>query len=212
MVTDMHQFISSCTVCAQSKVTWTLPIQKLMPLPTPQHPWSHLALDFMADLPACQGKTVILVIIDLFSKSLCLIPLSKILTTVETAELMFNWVFWYFGLLEDIVSDWGSQFTSQVWKHFMDKLEVTVSLTSGYHPQAKGQVEWADHEISIFFWDLFVSTVRRIGFASFCGLSMHMYESFGHLTHPFPVHHWLPTSLTPVGGQPFWFIISRWIF
>ncbi|XP_029102302.1 uncharacterized protein LOC114909175 [Scleropages formosus] len=32
----------------------------------------------------------------------------------------------------------GSQFTSRVWKAFWRRLGVTVSLTSGYHPQANG--------------------------------------------------------------------------
>ncbi len=41
----------------------------------------------------------------------------------------------------DIVSDTGPQFISHVWKAFFQLLGVTVSLSSGYHPQTNGQTE-----------------------------------------------------------------------
>ncbi|XP_023809062.1 uncharacterized protein LOC111947114 [Oryzias latipes] len=51
------------------------------------------------------------------------------------------------GIPSDIVSDRGPQFTSQVWKAFCSALGATVSLTSGYHPQANGQAERANQEL-----------------------------------------------------------------
>lgn len=39
--------------------------------------------------------------------------------------------------IEDVVSD--LQFLSWVWGSFMENLGVTLSLTSGYHPQSNGQ-------------------------------------------------------------------------
>lgn len=74
MLTDVYCYIDSCTDCAQAKVQHTLPVGKLMLLPTPQHPWSHLSLDFFNDLSKYQGNTIILVIIDKFSCFLWLIP------------------------------------------------------------------------------------------------------------------------------------------
>ncbi|KAK3570478.1 hypothetical protein QTP86_019826 [Hemibagrus guttatus] len=49
----------------------------------------------------------------------------------KTAELMFNHIFCYFGIPEDIVSDRGPQFISRVWKAFFSRLGVAVSLSSG---------------------------------------------------------------------------------
>lgn len=61
---------------------------------------------------------------------------------METAEALFTNVFLNFGIPEDIVSDWGLQFISQVWKAFLSSLQFTVSLTlTSYHPQANGQAE-----------------------------------------------------------------------
>uniref|UniRef100_A0A8C9RLK8 Integrase catalytic domain-containing protein n=1 Tax=Scleropages formosus TaxID=113540 RepID=A0A8C9RLK8_SCLFO len=140
--------VQACVTCAQ---TQTLPEKAaglLEPLPTPIQPWTHVALDFLVDLPASEGKTVVLSVVDCFSKACRLIPLPKLPNVLEVAEILFEQVFRLKGLPEDIVSDRGSQFTSQVWKAFWRWLGVTVSLTSGYHPQANGQVERLQQDIA----------------------------------------------------------------
>ncbi len=109
-----------------------------------------LAIDFVTDLPPSQGHTTILTVIDRFSKACRLIPLPKLPTALETAEALCNYVFRFYGLPEDIVSDRGPQFTSRVWSAFCRQLEINVSLTSGYHPQANGQVEWLNQELTRF--------------------------------------------------------------
>ncbi|XP_048033100.1 interferon-induced very large GTPase 1-like [Megalobrama amblycephala] len=67
------------------------------------------------------------VIVDRFSKSCRLIPLRGLLTAMETAEMLFNHVFRYFGIPEDIVSDRGPQFISRVWKAFHSLLGPDVA-------------------------------------------------------------------------------------
>ncbi|KAK3532716.1 hypothetical protein QTP86_028085 [Hemibagrus guttatus] len=69
---------------------------------------------------------------------------------MDTAECLFNHVFRYYGLPEDLVSDQGSQFTSRVWRAFFKRLRVTVSLSSGYHPQRNGQTERKIQEVGRF--------------------------------------------------------------
>ncbi|KAK3553382.1 hypothetical protein QTP70_003555 [Hemibagrus guttatus] len=98
----------------QSKTPKELPSGLLQPLPIPQGPWSHLSIDFVTDLPPSNGFTTILVIIDRFSKACRLIPLKGLPTAMETAQSLFHHVFRVYGIPEDIVSDRGTQFTSQV--------------------------------------------------------------------------------------------------
>ncbi len=141
MSRDVTTYVKYCQVCAQSKTPKELPSGLLQPLPIPQRPWSHLSIDFVNDLPHSDGFTTILVIIDRFSKSCRLIPLKKLPTAMETTLALFHQVFRVYGLPEDIVSDRGTHFTSQVWRAFCKHLDINVSLTSGYHPQANGQVE-----------------------------------------------------------------------
>ncbi len=120
---------------------------KLVPLPIPHRPWSHLGVDFATDLPPSNGFTTILVVVDRFSKSCKLIPLRGFPSALETAESLFQHIFRNFGLPEDIVSDRGPQFTSRVWRGFLHLLGVSVSLSSGYHPQTNGQTERKIQEI-----------------------------------------------------------------
>ncbi len=150
MARDMRRFVQDCEGCAKSKSPRHLPAGNLFPLPIPNRPWSHLGVDFVTDLPASDGNTGILVVVDRFSKSCRLIPLKRLPTAMETAELMFNHMFRYFGIPEDIVSDRGPQFISRVWKSFVKLLGVTISLSTGYHPQTNGQTERKIQEIGRF--------------------------------------------------------------
>lgn len=75
-----------------------------------------------------------------------LIPLSSIPSAFTTAELLFDQMFRYFGIPEEIVGDRGPQFMSLVWSSFMSKMGTTINLTSVYHPQANSQVEQANQK------------------------------------------------------------------
>ncbi|KAK3544089.1 hypothetical protein QTP86_001255, partial [Hemibagrus guttatus] len=148
MTVDVRRYVQGCEGCAMSKDPRHLPAGKLLPLPVSSRPWSHLGVDFVTDLPTSREHTCILVVVDRFSKSCRLLPLRGPPTTLETAELLFNHVFRYFGIPEDIVSDRGPQFISRVWRAFLTCLGVAVSLSSGYHPQTNGQTERKIQEIS----------------------------------------------------------------
>ncbi len=144
---DVRRFVQGCSDCAISKNPRHLPSGKLLPLPVPTRPWSHLGVDFITDLPPSNGNTCFLVIVDRFSNSCCLLPLKGLPTAIETAENLFNQMFRYFGIPEDIVSDRGPQFISRIWNAFFALLNVTVSLSSGCHPQTNGQMERKVQEI-----------------------------------------------------------------
>ncbi|KAI2652427.1 Transposon Tf2-6 polyprotein [Labeo rohita] len=150
MARDVRRYVQGCKECAMSKSPRHLPAGKLHPLPVPNRPWSHLGVDFMTDLPVSNENTCILVIVDCFSKFCRLIPLKKLPTALETAEHLFNHVFRYYGIPEDIVSDREPQFISRVWKSFFKLLGVTVGLSSGYHPQTNGQTERKIQEVGRF--------------------------------------------------------------
>ncbi|KAK3544051.1 hypothetical protein QTP86_000262 [Hemibagrus guttatus] len=133
MAEDVACFVRGCSVCAMVSTSRRLPEGKLVPLPIPHRPWSHLGIDFATDLPVSNGFTTILVTVDRFSKACKLIPLKGLPTALET-EALFSNVFRHFGIPEDIVSYRGPQFISRVWQGFFKLLGVWVSLSSGYHP------------------------------------------------------------------------------
>ncbi|KAK3531442.1 hypothetical protein QTP70_020528 [Hemibagrus guttatus] len=148
--TDVERFVWACPTCAESWVSRQLPEGLLEPLPTPQCPWSHLSVDFLTNLPDSGGFTTVMVVVDRFSKECKLIPLKGSPTAMQTVEAMFQHVFQNFGLPEDIVSDRGSQFTSRVWRPLCEQLDISVSLSSGYHPQSNGQAECLNQDTGRF--------------------------------------------------------------
>ncbi|KAK3513204.1 hypothetical protein QTP70_009747 [Hemibagrus guttatus] len=74
MAVDVKRYVQGCRECAMSKSPRHLPAGKLLPLPVPNRPWSHLGIDFIVDLPASEGCTCVLVIVDRFSKACRLMP------------------------------------------------------------------------------------------------------------------------------------------
>ena len=147
VVADVRDFVTACTVCARSKSSHQSPAGLLHPLPVPGRPWSHIALDFVTGLPPSMGNTVILTVVDRFSKAVHLVALPKLPSSKETGELLMEHVYRLHGLPVDIVSDRGPQFTSQAWKALCKGIGATISLSSGYHPQSNGQAERANQSL-----------------------------------------------------------------
>ncbi|KAI2663199.1 Transposon Tf2-6 polyprotein [Labeo rohita] len=158
---DTITFIKQCITCNTSKAQRQLPAGLLQPLPVPKRPWSHLAVDFVTDLPSSQGHTTILSVVDRFSKGCRFIPFPKLPSAMETAEALCNAVFRFYGLPEDIVSDRGPQFTSRLWSSFFRLLGVNVSLTSGYHPEANGQDRQGDWSRYLLWAEYAQNSIRK---------------------------------------------------
>ena len=144
---DTEEFIAACSVCARSKANSQRPQGLLQPLPVPHRPWSHIAIDFVTGLPESQGKTVILTIVDRFSKSAHFVPLTKLPSAKETAEIMISHVFRLHGIPQEIVSDRGPQFACAFWKAFCTLIGAKSQLSSGFHPQTNGQTERLNQEL-----------------------------------------------------------------
>lgn len=129
MSTIIRRVVQSCAVCATIKSLHCPPVGKLRPLLIPNIPWSHIAVDFVMDLPTSKVYTAILVVVDRFSKGCLFIPFRTYPTVIQVAEGLFQSVFCYYRLLEDILSDCGPQFITKIWKALFWRLGAMVSLT-----------------------------------------------------------------------------------
>jgi len=123
------------------------PAGLLQPLSVPSWPCSHIAMDFVTGLPPSGGMTVVLTVVDRFSKAAHFIPLPKLPSARETATVVLDHVFRIHGLPVNVVSDRGPQFVSRFWTEFCRQLGATASLSSGYHPQTNRQAERANQDL-----------------------------------------------------------------
>ena len=142
---DTAEVVSACPVCARAKGGSLRPQGLLQPLSVLHRPWSHVALDFVTGLPESRGNTVILTVVDRFSKYGHFIPLPKLPSAKETAQLLQN-IFRIHGLPREVTSDHGPQFTSSFWGAFGKQVGAKPHLSSGFHPQTNGQMERLNQE------------------------------------------------------------------
>jgi hypothetical protein len=98
-------------------------------------------MDFITDLPLANGKDLIFVVVDRLTKMAHFIPCTKTITEEETAKLFHNNIYCIHVLPNDIVSDKGTQFTSNFWRGLFQLLGVKINLSTAYYPQTDGQIE-----------------------------------------------------------------------
>ncbi len=120
MARDIREFVLACSVCARGKTSNRPPEWLLQPLSVPSRPWSHIALDFVIALPPSLGNTVVLAVVDRFSKTAHFIPLPKLPSAKETAATVVNHVFRIHGLPVDVVSNRGPQSCPNFGESFVD--------------------------------------------------------------------------------------------
>ena len=100
----------------------------------------------MGPLPECEGYRYLFTCIDRFSRWAEAIPLRDMTAQSCARALVRQWVSRY-GVPEDVTTDRGTQFTSDLWRELNKLLGIRASTTTAYHPQANGLVERLHRQI-----------------------------------------------------------------
>ena len=107
-------------------------------------------IDFYDPLPTAKyGFQYILAVLDGFSKYVKPYPLRRQIT-LATINKIFGHYIPHIGKPERIITDLGTQFTTEAWKEKLRKEGIKHTLTSIRHPQAN-MVERVNRELSKFF-------------------------------------------------------------
>jgi hypothetical protein len=101
----VQDLVRACVVCQRYKSEHLHPVGLLLPLPVPQGIWTDVALDFVEALPRVRGKSVILTVIDRFSKYNHFIPLAHPYSAESVAQAFFVDIVRLHGVLQSLVSD-----------------------------------------------------------------------------------------------------------
>jgi hypothetical protein len=101
----VRDFVRSCITCQRNKTKHLHLAGLLQPLEVPTTVWADVAMDFVERLPQVNGKSVILAVIDRFSKYCHFLPLRHPYTTTSVARFFFDNIVKLHGILSSIVSD-----------------------------------------------------------------------------------------------------------
>ena len=133
MDADLEAKVRTCTECQSSR-----PPPASAPLhPWPQKPWSQLHLDYAGPFV----NRMFLVLVDAHSKWLEVVPVSAATSTATIEKLQA--IFATHGLLERIVTDNGTVFTSEEFENFLQQNGIAHTRTGPYHLASNGLAERA---------------------------------------------------------------------
>ena len=136
---DVADFCRSCEVC-QKSTHGRGACAPMIPLPIMGGPFERIAMDIVGPLPRSRaGHRYVLVVCDYATKYPEAVPLKSIDAECIADELVK--IFARMGIPKEILTDQGSNFTSQLLAEVYHLLHVKALRTSPYHPQTDGLVE-----------------------------------------------------------------------
>ena len=149
----MNNYVQGCGMCQQFKINQSLlnPAYQAIEGAKTTRPFAHCSMDLITDLPPVEGYNSILVVVDQgLSKGVILCPCAKTLTWEGTAILLQDNLFKRFGLPDKMISDRDPRFAAHAFQELLKLLNIRSNLTTAYHPQSDGAMEWVNQEIKAY--------------------------------------------------------------
>lgn len=108
---------------------------------TPFSSFEKISMDIVGPLPeTVKGNSYILTIQDHLTKFSLAIPLRSI-TTIQVANALLKYFICIFGAPKIILTDQGTNFTSNLMKRFAKQFKIKQYKTTAFYPQANGALE-----------------------------------------------------------------------
>jgi hypothetical protein len=146
----VKDWVRSCVICQKNKTEALQPAGLLQPLEVPRQVWADIAMDFIEGLPKVHGKSVILTVVDRFSKYAHFIAMNHPYTAATVARAFFEGIVRLHGFPSSIVSDRDPVFTGNVWKDLFKLAGVKLKMSTTFHPQTDGQSEVVNKTIAMY--------------------------------------------------------------
>lgn len=137
---DVRRWCQTCLTCAARKSPAPRNKAKLVSI-YPGYPLQLVAMDLLGPLPESTNKnSYVLVVTDYFTRYTEAYALPNQEARTVACKLV-NEFFFRFSLPEQLHSDQGRQFESEVLKEVTTMLQIKKTRTTPYHPQSDGLVE-----------------------------------------------------------------------
>jgi hypothetical protein len=136
MRSRVAEYVKTCPICQRVKPDNRKPPGLMQSSPIGA-PWEVLYMDLMGPYVKSYpgGYSYILVVIDDFTKWVEIVPL-KDATTIRIGKVLEESIFCRYGMPKTLVSDNGTNFTSNVMAYLCSQWKVKQRFTSPYHPQS----------------------------------------------------------------------------
>jgi Integrase zinc binding domain len=102
---DVLNYVMSCFNCQMTKPEHIPTPGLLHPLPIPVEAWTSIGLDFVTGLPKCDGKEVIMVMVDRLTKFAHFVALSHPYSAITIAKVFLDNIYKLHILPTSIISD-----------------------------------------------------------------------------------------------------------
>ncbi|KAK1664958.1 hypothetical protein QYE76_053117 [Lolium multiflorum] len=146
----VRDWVRACVTCQRNKTETLRPAGLLQPLDVPSQVWADISMDFIEGLPKVGGKSVILTVVDRFSKYAHFIALGHPYTAASVARAFFDGIVRLHGFPSSIVSDRDPVFTGHVWRDLFGLAGVKLRMSTAFHPQTDGQSEVVNKIIAMY--------------------------------------------------------------
>jgi len=162
--------------------------------PHVDHPWQIVAVNLMGPIPAStRGNNWILVLTDNFTWWADKLANPDALAPTVTRALDQQ-VFCYFALPEQIHSNQGTQFQSQLMSDLCKMTGVNQSQTTLYHPQGNGVVELNNRMLGDFLKSLLIGKSQGSG-------TLHCHKLCELTLVPLTLANWRPLTFSYLGEK-----------
>uniref|UniRef100_A0A803TGK0 Gypsy retrotransposon integrase-like protein 1 n=1 Tax=Anolis carolinensis TaxID=28377 RepID=A0A803TGK0_ANOCA len=141
MYQHIKEFCRSCNTCQRFSTGRDKTKAPLVPMPVVGEPFFRVGIDLVGPLykPSRRGYKYILTVIDYATRYPDAVALTNIETSTIANALLSIWG--RTGFPRELVSDLGTQFTSQLMKKLLELCGIKHLTSTPYHPQTNGLVE-----------------------------------------------------------------------
>lgn len=139
---DITRYCKSCTICQRTANKGKTVKAPLGEMPIIQEPFKRIAIDLVGPIgteKTRKGNRFILTVMDFATRYPEAIALRNI-DTKTVAEALLE-IFSRLGIPQEILSDQGAQFVSNLMKEVCRLLQIKGITTTPYHPMCNGMVE-----------------------------------------------------------------------
>ncbi|XP_070180343.1 uncharacterized protein [Littorina saxatilis] len=183
---EIRVYCQTCDICQRTTPKGRVPCAPLEKMPLIDEAFRRVAVDLVGPIqpPTARGHRYILTIVDVATRFPEAVPMTDI-DTPAVAEALLG-VFSRVGFPVEVLSDRGSQFTSDMMREVMRLMSIHQLHTSPYHAQTNGMVERFNGTLRMMLrrmvgencrdWDRYISALlfayrellnERTGFSPF---------------------------------------------